>query len=143
MKRLLVLSLIALGIAWGQADTGTGTEFRLWSYSPHWLSFDDIESHPSDIEFMDGGVAIVKIDMETGNVTIADGIGMNEASRKFWKILQEVAGRPAGCDDSPTTGSTAINHIYDDGTVGTKWLFYQNAVPDYVGLEIIETPETK
>lgn len=103
MKKLLVLILLAFSVLCGQEG-----QLEI-SNSPFSrgdaIAFADFEVHqPSDFAFVDdSGLAIVTIDMETGNVTIADSVGMNEASRKFWKMLQEVVGRQEKCDCSSNT----------------------------------------
>ena len=117
MRKLFALSLVVVGVAWGQADT----RFETGDPSPletGTISFANIETYPSfDVVFEDeSGLTIVKIDLDTGNVTIADGIGMNEASRKFWKLLQQVAGRQENCDASPTTGDTRATTKGDPAT---------------------------
>lgn len=129
MKRLFALSFLAVSVLWGQEDT------RSAPWEAGTISIGEIETYPPPgfVFENESGLAIVTIDMETGNVTIADGIEMNEASRKFWKMLQEVAGRQEDYDCSATTdvpkgtialGNNAIPPMDSFGRRywGTEWI---------------------
>ncbi len=63
------------------------------------ISFGDIEwmRPPTTVEFYNLDKLVVLIDLKTGNVEIAKDLDMNEASRLFWKVLQEAF--PLPCED--------------------------------------------
>jgi hypothetical protein len=38
----------------------------------------------------------IRIDMETGEVVIPEGLSLTDASRAFWEAVQRIAGRQVG-----------------------------------------------
>lgn len=68
-------------IEWGEWGEGGETfEAIDWDMKPA-TKVAKVSFHNEDRE-------IIVIDLETGNVTLAEGLEMDEASREFWKILR-------------------------------------------------------
>ena len=49
----------------------------------------DLDMKPATkVSFYNVGREIIVLDLETGNVTLAEGLELDEASREFWKMLR-------------------------------------------------------
>lgn len=56
------------------------------------IKFSD-EGAPKMFVVYANGTAIISLNMATGRVTIADGVDVDDAARKFWDAVERLAPR--------------------------------------------------
>ncbi len=63
------------------------------------------------IDFYNDSGKILSVDLKTGNVEIAEDLDMNEASKLFWKILQQSFGDKDPCRSEQSVCDKACSDL--------------------------------